>query len=377
MSTSLFECLDLYESGAQSRVDRDNGVIRGVKILGWKSANGREYLPSGVNPQLYEGRVVNANHQKNGQDRSAYDRLGRVTNIARREDGLYGDLEVLTSHPLANPLFEAAERMPGIFGLSHTARGKTRSGRSGCVVESIEEVQSVDLVGDPATVSGLYESRSSKIMKLSDLMESLKKSRPGYSRALTEMAEAGIMDPGATMPEPAPEAEAGDESVDHCQAILDACKACLDDSSLDGAAKMAKIKKLLGILETGSGTETETAETETETETDEAAREESRKQKARLNLLEAKERLRDAADEAGVKLPKTLLESVNPSITAAQAKALVSELRGTTSASRSPKSAAPIAATGKQTGKTATVQESRETVPSGDGKTVARWLNGK
>ena len=56
-------------------MDRDAGVIRGVKLLGWASANGREYLPAGVDPALYEGRVVNIDHAASGKSASARDRF--------------------------------------------------------------------------------------------------------------------------------------------------------------------------------------------------------------------------------------------------------------------------------------------------------------
>ena len=73
---------------------------------------------------------------------------------------MYGDLNVIMSHPLADTLFEVAERKPNRFGLSHNAAGDVveRNGRR--IVESIKSVLSVDLVQNPATVKSLFESEA-------------------------------------------------------------------------------------------------------------------------------------------------------------------------------------------------------------------------
>lgn len=389
----LQECLDLFESSGGPRVDRDAGVIRGVKLLGWSSANGREYLAEGVDPSMYEGRPVNVNHVRSGQDRSAYDRFGRTVNCVKRANGIYGDLEYLKTHPLAGPVTEAAERMPGVYGLSHTARGRQRAGSRGAVIEAVESVQSVDLVGDPATVAGLYESRTFPVTKkISDLIESLKKTRPGYARALREAVESGVMSSTYGMDEPAaPEGDATpDEDTDHQQAIFDACKAVIDDPELDKDAKLDKLKKLLGVAhdepDGDEGGEGEGDMDGSEGSSDDEAREESRKmkktekdlQEARKEnaRLKAREMIRNLADEANVKLPKTLLEHLDPHITEAGAKKLIAELKGSTGSVRQqPRSGSPLPRqTGKGKAGTSTVTESREEkVPDQD---IGKWLAG-
>ncbi len=47
--------------GVAMRVDREHGVIRGVKLLGLVSRNGRRYLPAALQQAagLYEGAKVN------------------------------------------------------------------------------------------------------------------------------------------------------------------------------------------------------------------------------------------------------------------------------------------------------------------------------
>jgi hypothetical protein len=148
--------------GATLQVDAERGVIKGVKILGLKSRNGREYLPEAVRRAvgLYEGRAVNVDHTESGQDPSYRNRIGRIVNPVLREDGLYGDLLVNPKHSLAEQLLWDAQHAPENVGLSHDAQGKTarRGGRT--IVEAIDHVRSVDLVAEPATTAGLFESFS-------------------------------------------------------------------------------------------------------------------------------------------------------------------------------------------------------------------------
>lgn len=364
----LAACVDLAEGGTASRVDREAGVIHRVKVLGWSSQNGRTYDPAGVDPVAYEGRVVNFNHHKGGGDRDVRDRFGRLVGVEKAADGLYANLEYLRTHPFAEMVAEAAERMPNVFGLSHTARGRERRGAAGgpATIERVESVQSVDLVGDPATVAGLYESKGGRRMAtLNELRESLAKSRPGYARALSEMAEAGLMGADAAMADPGP--APADAAADHGQAILDACKACIDDASLAPDEKVRKIKKLLAIHKgedapaepdeddaAGDGGNSGYAANESKavkTEGKSKAADDAAEMKSRLRALEARDRLRSAADEAGLRLPKALLESVRPDITEAGAKALVAELKAQQRADAArPRSAAAVVTESKAGG---------------------------
>ena len=146
---------------AGGRVDRANGIIRGVKLLGGTSANGRRYLESAMRTGagLYEGAKVNVNHQKGRGDRDYADRIGKILNAHYVEGkGVFGDLHYNPKHALADQLAWDAENSPDSVGLSHDAEGKTRVEGGKVLVESITKVRSVDLVSDPASVKGLYES---------------------------------------------------------------------------------------------------------------------------------------------------------------------------------------------------------------------------
>lgn len=161
------------------KIDRDHNRIYGVKILGYQSLNGRRYLPTAVKAAapLYEGAMVNIDHPegKPTDQRSAYDRFGKLVNVRYVEGkGLYGDLEFLASHPMANRVVEAAEKMPDLYGLSHNAEGEGEDDDNGVfIIHKITEVRHVDLVADPATTRSLSEGviMRSREMEAIDILE--------------------------------------------------------------------------------------------------------------------------------------------------------------------------------------------------------------
>ena len=148
--------------GMSPRVDRRSGRIFGVKVLGLESRNGRVYRPEAIAAAapLYENVKVNVNHPKGRPHdaRDYQDRLGCLRNVRATADGLFGDLHFNPHHQLADQLAWDAEHAPENVGLSHNVQARTRRQGNQVVVESIECVTSVDLVADPATTLGLYES---------------------------------------------------------------------------------------------------------------------------------------------------------------------------------------------------------------------------
>src|SRR4051794_38825241 len=85
------------------RVDRDKGVVYGVKILGWESDNNRAYTPEAghkaVAARLYEDRKTYADHPDPAdaakkKPRSVYDLTGKTFNIRAEADGVYGDWQL-------------------------------------------------------------------------------------------------------------------------------------------------------------------------------------------------------------------------------------------------------------------------------------------
>lgn len=156
----LFETVQL----GTSPVDRDAGVIRDVKVLGFTSQNNRRYTPTCLEKavKLYEGARVNVDHGPKGlnaPERGVNDRGGVIRGVRfDPQTGLRGDYHYLKSNPISERVCEDAERGLGAFGFSHNALGKTSIQNGETIVEQITKVRSVDLVSDPATNASLFES---------------------------------------------------------------------------------------------------------------------------------------------------------------------------------------------------------------------------
>lgn len=147
------------------RVDREAGIIRGVKLCGIKSINGREYPESVLRSAIakYEEAKAYLGHQRReerGNDRPFQDWLGVIRNARWGGDGNYGDLYLRRESGHFSSVCEAAEKFPNNFGCSHVASGSSRYRDGVEIIESIETVFSVDIVTEPATARGLFESAS-------------------------------------------------------------------------------------------------------------------------------------------------------------------------------------------------------------------------
>lgn len=148
---------------ASPRVERSQGLVRDVKIVGFTSTNKRVYLREALSraAPLYEEAKVFLNHASptSAVDERRYEeQIGRLANVRLAADGLRGDLRVNPKHPLAEALFWDAEHAPAAVGLSHHAEGRGRQEGETFIVEEIVSVQSVDLVVRPAATRGLFES---------------------------------------------------------------------------------------------------------------------------------------------------------------------------------------------------------------------------
>jgi hypothetical protein len=232
-----------------TRVDREARVIRGVKVLGLESKNGRRYLKEAAEKAVprYEGRKIYIDHQfieGNGKSkpRQTGERWGKLVNVKPDASGeLYGDLEYLDSHPMTESILEAAERFND-FGLSHDAGGKMRKENGENVVYEIAEVYSVDIVQDPATNRNLFESVQ-KMRKpiLQVLRENIK--LPFAAGLLARMTE--MEDIYGEAHEMEMEGEMGGE--DQVTAAFRAAVMSVFDGEFDLKTKIEKISMLLDV----------------------------------------------------------------------------------------------------------------------------------
>ena len=222
----------LYESvsgrGA-GRVDVAAGIIYGVKLVGMESKNtgrtigldAREFGDAVNQPYsysaealrnaipMYEGAAVRIDHPQSEIDpsgkrvvksrsRSLLATSGKVRNVRFKEDGLYGDIHVMLSHPNAGFILEFADKMPEHIAASHNAYGLPELVGDRIIINEIIEVYSVDLVGDkPGTTNGLFEDYAgthTMPRTISQVIESVPanaKYRKFFGRKLLEMGVGG------------------------------------------------------------------------------------------------------------------------------------------------------------------------------------------
>lgn len=194
-----------YQESAP-RVDAESGVIYGVKLLGENSKNKRKYTRKAMREavSLYEGRKSYVNHatrENLSEDRKFQDWTGNFRNVSYREGkGIFADQHLLKSSPYFASIIEAAQNFPNSVGYSHVAEGESRHDGETEIIESIREVFSVDLVTDPATTAGFFESVDrSEGVTLREAVEALKESPE--RKQLIEMMDGGFLDGGFSMGE--------------------------------------------------------------------------------------------------------------------------------------------------------------------------------
>ena len=296
-------------------IDREAGVIKGVKILGSASKNGREYSPQAMREAaaIYEGLGVNTNHPSRSTpnvSRTIEEGVGWLQNVTVKPEGVFGDMHVIKSHPLAESIFEVAERKPDRFGLSHNAAGEcvTRQGKT--IVESIKSVRSVDLVQNPATNSSLFESEDpvpkTPFKKLIEALPAKSKDRKAFV-ALLEMD--GMIDPALPVEVAAegatPTAEEAAKS-----AFKAAINAILDDEAITWDETKTKVIEMIKTLAKMSGEEAAPSDTPADTPADEGDSTVTESLQEQVKSLSAK-----LADREATESVRALLESKQVAIT--------------------------------------------------------------
>lgn len=176
----------------------ENGVIRGAKLIGLVSRNKRRYEAKGLEKaiSLYEGRKVFVNHPtpESGGERSFGDWVGVIENVQyRKGSGLFGDVVLRQESAHYKPIVEVATspKFRKSCGFSHVAEGESHFDGDSEIIEGITAVHSVDLVADPATTAGIFESIKPKTFR--EVVESLPESHDTLRTRLVEMMDAGFM----------------------------------------------------------------------------------------------------------------------------------------------------------------------------------------
>lgn len=240
-------------TGASHKVNRDDGIIESVKVLGFQSRNGYRYSEKAVRDAapMYEGTAVYIDHWRDSTDRPTRDHFGQLKSVRFVESkGLFADLHYLTSHPESAVIVERAEKMPDKFGLSHDADGSRSNDLQDPVIESINRVYSVDVVARPATNESLFESETpeSSPMKKKTIVQLLKEHRQTSKtrERLYEMA----MDP-AVPEETAVEVEDDESPEDQLKkGLLAAINKKLENASPE---ELQNVLEVFGMEDSLSG----------------------------------------------------------------------------------------------------------------------------
>ena len=179
-------------------------IINNVKLLGKVSRNNRTYSEQAMKDAvtLYEHVAVYFDHPTKSElrdrsgTRSVRDLAGKVLNPRRGPGEIRGDVQMIDipENGSVNPkvfLTALVEQMPDMAGFSHRAQGKVKRGENGDVVESLSHVDALELVTEPATSNGLFESLErthdpqESEMEMKDLtLEGLTKDRPDLVKAI-------------------------------------------------------------------------------------------------------------------------------------------------------------------------------------------------
>lgn len=239
----MSESLHLLETvySPKAKIDREAGIVRDVKILGRESVNGRSYSEQAIDDavRLYEGARINIDHDRENphRERGFLEGFAVIRSARKEGDGAYSELHYIKSHPATPVFLEWAERFPEKLGLSHNADGKGKRTPKGVLVESISRINSVDLVGNPATTNGLFESKEKLVSKT--LRQILESQFPN-TFALCGLLE---MDGMATLPVEAPADAGADDQI--WAAFKAAIMSAVDDDKLDIKATLKKIGEIL------------------------------------------------------------------------------------------------------------------------------------
>jgi len=155
MKTTRFQTLN------PTSIDAEKSTIFGVSVITKGIAKGHDLI---VDDTTLAQVVKCGNGAKNGikvkvgHDSGVEEIVGRLTNFRVEEDKVLADLELLSSSPRRDFIFELAQKTPEAVGLSIAFEGKPEAA-NGQQMARCTRLRSVDLVDEPAAnPDGLFEA---------------------------------------------------------------------------------------------------------------------------------------------------------------------------------------------------------------------------
>ena len=193
MKTELLESESVFSEVTEAMIDREKGIIRGVKLLGLRSKNKRNYDTPGVRKnagKVLEGARIYIDHPPTATTPRSYrDKIAVVEGDVeyRAGSGHFGTIRFNPKHPVAEQFVWDVMHAPKSFGMSINASVKMGSTDSSgdIAVESIDTVRSIDIVTTPATTEGLFESEQIEEEEIMDL-QTLREKHPELVKQLVQ-----------------------------------------------------------------------------------------------------------------------------------------------------------------------------------------------
>jgi hypothetical protein len=144
------------------RHDPEKSIVYGVKLVSWGESFHKRVYESccGADVNKFHGAKSNIDHQPDPNGARYGVRFGRVFNPVVKGDGIYGDFKYNPKHSAAESFVWWVDNDPAAIGFSIDAMSKIERLRDGrLAVKGFTKVNSVDVVGDPASTKGVFESR--------------------------------------------------------------------------------------------------------------------------------------------------------------------------------------------------------------------------
>jgi len=175
-------------------IDTEKRIIKNAALVGQVSRNGRRYTVEALRGGIskYEGAKVYIDHPNESDEkrgwRSTRDLAGKIENARFDGQKVRGDIRLINTEG-GKLAFEIATNVPDIAGMSHNAFGKFHKEDGVEVVESIDRVVSVDVVTEPATNNGFYESELNDDKGDKDMLEYKDVTMVGLKEARKDLVE--------------------------------------------------------------------------------------------------------------------------------------------------------------------------------------------
>lgn len=191
MQNTLIEQAIIQARG-RLRVDREAGVIHGVKILGKTSRNGNLYTDQALDDAagLYEGVEVYDGHHT----RKYSDHVGNITEPYREGDAIFGSLKLRPKHALFEAVLEDAEHNPSNLALSHEVLDGNYEAtliEKGRRIDRIFKVDAVAIVKQGGTNQSLVEEQTVSTKEVKTLAD-LREAYPALLDELTKSLSEGL-----------------------------------------------------------------------------------------------------------------------------------------------------------------------------------------